>query len=72
MSKNLPAVQSKSAATPVGVTGKGFLLGQSGNPGGRAKGLQRRVRELVGDDGERIAAFLLDVLNGAELEGQKP
>jgi hypothetical protein len=28
-----------------GVTGRGFMPGQSGNPGGRPKGLGRRVRE---------------------------
>jgi hypothetical protein len=40
-----------------------FPKGVSGNPGGRTKGLQRRVRELVGDDGDKIASFLFDVLN---------
>jgi hypothetical protein len=30
------------------------------------------VRELCGDDGDKIASFLLDVLNGAELDGVKP
>ena len=45
-----------------GVTGAGFLPGVSGNPGGRPKGLTRRVRELVGDDGEAIAAFMYEVM----------
>jgi hypothetical protein len=31
------------------------MPGVSGNPGGCPKGLSRRVRELVGDDGEAIA-----------------
>jgi Family of unknown function (DUF5681) len=39
-----------------------FPQGVSGNPGGRPKGLARYVRELVGDDGRRIAHFMLDVL----------
>jgi hypothetical protein len=32
-----------------GITGKGFMPGRSGNPGGRPKGLARATRELVGD-----------------------
>ena len=46
-----------------GVTGAGFMPGQSGNPGGRPKGLSRRVRELVGDDGHAIAEYMFTVLN---------
>lgn len=46
-----------------GVTGPGFQPGQSGNPGGRPKGLSRRVRELVGDDGHAIVEFMLDAMN---------
>jgi hypothetical protein len=40
-----------------------FKPGQSGNPGGRPKSLANRVRELVGDDGEQLARFMLDILN---------
>ena len=39
------------------------MPGQSGNPGGRPKGLSRRVRELVGDDGHEIAEFMFGVLS---------
>lgn len=46
-----------------GVTGRGFLPGESGNPGGRPKGLSRRVRELVGDDGHAIAEFMFGFLS---------
>ena len=38
------------------------MPGQSGNPGGRPKGLSRRVRELVGDDGYAIAEFMYTVM----------
>ena len=56
-------VQSKPETTRVGgVTGKGFPPGVSGNPGGRPKGLSRRVRELVGDDGQAIAEFMFSVM----------
>jgi hypothetical protein len=55
--------QNSAGATQVGgVTGKGFLPGQSGNPGGRPKGLARRVREIVGDDGDEIVRFMYQVM----------
>jgi hypothetical protein len=38
------------------------MPGQSGNPGGRPKGLARRVRDLVGDDGYAIAEFMFGVM----------
>ena len=57
-------VQSRPKTTRLGgVTGRGFQPGQSGNPGGRPKGLSRRVRELVGDDGYAIAEFMLKMMN---------
>jgi Family of unknown function (DUF5681) len=37
--------------TTGGVTGKGFMPGQSGNPRGRPKGLAKATRALVGEDG---------------------
>jgi hypothetical protein len=60
----MSVVQSRPETTRVGgVTGRGFVPGQSGNPGGRPKGLSRRVRELVGADGEAIAEYMLSVMN---------
>lgn len=59
----MSAVQKRSETTRLGgVTGHGFKPGQSGNPGGRPKGLSRRVRELVGDDGHEIAEFMFSVM----------
>ena len=55
-------VQNKAGTTLGGVTGRGFVPGISGNPGGRPKGLTRRVRELVGDDGSAIAEFMHAVM----------
>jgi Family of unknown function (DUF5681) len=46
-----------------GITGAGFKPGISGNPGGRPKGLARRVRELVGENGEAITEYTLSVMN---------
>ncbi len=40
-----------------------FKPGVSGNPGGRPKSLARQVRELVGDDGQELAEFMLKVVN---------
>jgi hypothetical protein len=58
----MTVVQNNGKTTPGGIAGAGFLPGQSGNPGGRPRGLSRRVRELVGDDGEAIAVYMLSVM----------
>ena len=52
-----------SHETALAPRGRPFPPGVSGNPGGRPKGLARYVRELVGDDGRRIADFMLNVLD---------
>lgn len=41
--------------------------GQSGNPGGRPKGLQRATRELVGDDGISLAKFWVAMMENAKV-----
>ena len=38
-----------------------WKLGQSGNPGGRPKGLARATRELVGDDGLPLAMIWWEI-----------
>src|ERR1700737_1600288 len=46
-----------------GVTGRGFRPGQSGNPGGRPKGLAIFAREAVGD-GRDLVDFYPSVFGG--------
>jgi hypothetical protein len=54
------SVQSNGQTTLGGVTGKGFMPGQSGNPGGRPKGLVRRIREET-RDGDELVEFMVRV-----------
>jgi hypothetical protein len=44
-----------NGGTTGGITGRGFRPGQSGNPGGRPKGLAKATRALVGEDGMKLA-----------------
>src|SRR5262245_50447523 len=39
-----------------------FPKGVSGNPGGRPQGLAKATRELVGEDGMKLAAFWLSIM----------
>jgi hypothetical protein len=55
------AAQNSSGSA--GKVGRPFHPGQSGNPGGRPKGLARATRELVGDDGMKLAAFWLSIMD---------
>jgi L-rhamnose isomerase len=53
-------VQNNGRSTG-GVTGTGFMPGQSGNPRGRPKGLAKATRELVGEDGMKLAQLWWDI-----------
>jgi uncharacterized protein DUF5681 len=57
-SDNLPVPQSTPYSRPEPPVETRWKPGQSGNPGGRPKGLQRRVRELCGDDGDKIVTSI--------------
>jgi hypothetical protein len=54
-------VQNNGRATG-GITGRGFQPGRSGNPGGRPQGLAKATRELVGEDGMKLAEFWLSIM----------
>ena len=44
-----------------GITGTGFIPGQSGNPGGRPKGLAKTVRDVCGGSPLRLTQGLLEI-----------
>jgi hypothetical protein len=50
--RRVSAAQNSSGSA--GKVGRPFRPGQSGNPGGRPKGLSRATRELVGEDGMKL------------------
>jgi hypothetical protein len=55
---NEPAENSNGTVRSIG---RPFQPGQSGNPGGRPKGVARTVRELCGGSPERLAQGLLEI-----------
>lgn len=57
-----PAPVDSNPKATGGVTGKGFQPGQSGNPGGRPKGLASTVRDVV--DGDDLARFWAACMTG--------
>jgi hypothetical protein len=55
-------VQNNGGSTG-GVTGRGFMPGRSGNPGGRPKSLAKATRALVGEDGEALIEIWWSIAN---------
>ena len=54
-----------------GVTGRGFMPGQSGNPSGRPKGIASAVRRAYGGDPDELVQGLREIARG-EGAGGKP
>lgn len=53
-----------SVTAPQSRDGSGrWPRGVSGNPGGRPQGLARATRDLVGEDGMKLAAFWLSIMD---------
>ena len=55
------AENNHETTRPGGITGNGFKPGQSGNPGGRPKGLAKTVRDVCGGSPLRLAQLLLEI-----------
>ena len=51
--------------------GRPFRKGQTGNAGGRPKGLDNYVREGT-DNGEEIVDLMVNVMRGEVIDGMKP
>jgi hypothetical protein len=52
-----------NGGTRGGITGRGFMPGRSGNPGGRPKGLAKASRALVGEDGMALFELWWSIAN---------
>jgi hypothetical protein len=46
--------------------GRPFRPGESGNPGGRPRGLARRIREEIGADGSELIAIMVGIARSAD------
>jgi hypothetical protein len=43
-----------------------YLPGVSGNPGGRPKGVERQVKDLVGEQGEKVLLLLWQIAQSSD------
>ena len=66
MARNKPQNRAKQAKRQSNGT---FPKGVSGNPGGRPKGFGALVRAKVGENGEKLVAFAMGVLEGTHTVG---
>ena len=55
------AENNQETTRPGGITGNGFKPGQSGNPGGRPKGLAKTVRDACGGSPRTSCPVLLEI-----------
>ena len=53
------------------VVGRPFLPGQTGNPGGRPKGMSAYVRETT-DGGREMVDLMVAIMRGETINGMKP
>jgi len=62
---------TENSAEATQIVGRPWAKGQSGNPGGRPKGLASYVREKT-LEGEELVDFYLKVFRGEKIDGKKP
>jgi hypothetical protein len=53
---------AQNSSGSAGKVGRPWPRGVSGNPGGRPQGLSRATRELVGEDGHKLAEFWYGIM----------
>ena len=74
MTDEAPQLPDDYDKMPGGITGKGFMPGKSGNPGGRPKGGSitariRRILERETSDGDALAEKVAEIVVARALRG---